>query len=157
MSNAQEQARQLQWLVDRAALGELLHSFAAALDTRDYATYAGNFAQDGVLELPDPKRPGEWIVMQKAEMLEKVPTSIGRYSATHHISTNHQLHIEGDRASSRSYLQAVHVQGSMREHWSAGGWYDCEYRRTPAGWQFTRVRLTAVWLEGQPGEIRPGS
>jgi 3-phenylpropionate/cinnamic acid dioxygenase small subunit len=149
------QAAQLQWLVDRAALSDLLHSFAASLDTRDWQAYAANYADDGVVELPDPLRPGEWIVLHKAEMTEKVGASLGRYRATHHISSNHQLRIEGDRASSRSYLQAVHVQGTMQQHWSAGGWYDCEYLRTPAGWKFTRVRLTAVWIDGQPGAISP--
>ena len=65
------------------------------------------------------------------------------------------VEVTGNRASSRSYLQAVHVGSNLREHWSAGGWYDCEYRRTESGWKFVRVRLTAVWLSGEPGEIRP--
>ncbi len=148
-------ARQVQWLMDRAALGDLLHSFAAALDTRDWDTYVGNYAEGAVLELPDPVRPGAVIELRREDMAKKVPASLGRYRGTHHLSTNHQYWIDGDRARSRSYLQAVHVQGTPAEHWSAGGWYDCEYQRTAAGWKFTRVRLTAVWIDGQPGEIRP--
>ena len=42
----------VQWLVDRALISELLHSFARALDTRDWAGYAGNYTDDGWLELP---------------------------------------------------------------------------------------------------------
>jgi hypothetical protein len=147
-------AEQLRWLVDRAAISELLYSFARALDTKDYPTYASLYTADGVLELPDP-RTGQYFALGQAELADEVPKSLGHYSATHHLSGNHQIAIAGDRASSRSYLQAVHVGASPREHWSAGGWYDCEYRREPDGWRFTRVRLTAVWVDGEPGAIRP--
>ncbi len=150
-----ELERQVQWLTDRALISELLHAFARALDTRDFQAYADNYADGGSIELPDPKRPGSTIVLQKANMLELLPKSLGRYAATHHISANHQISIEGDTASSRSYLQAVHVSGAPTDHWTAGGWYDCEYTRTASGWKFGRVRLTAIWLTGAPGEIKP--
>ena len=150
-----ELERQVRWLMDRVAISELLHSFARALDTSDYESYAENYAEGGSIELPDPKRPGCKIVLEKARMLEQVPASLGRYAATHHISTNHQIHIEGDAAKSRSYLLAVHVNREPSDHWSVGGWYDCEYVRTAGGWKFNRVRLTPVWVTGTIGEIRP--
>ena len=146
--------QQVQWLVDRTLISELLCSFARALDTRDFATYASNYAEDGVLELPQPPTAdgggGGKLILRRAEMLEKVPRSLAKYSATHHISSNHQIVIDGDHATSRSYLQAVHVGATPLEHWDAGGWYDCSYRRTDAGWKFVSVKLTAVWLTGNP-------
>jgi len=146
----------LQWLLDRTAISDLLHSFARSLDTRDYPAYVDNFAPGGAVELPDPMRPGGTIVLRRDEMLEQLPRSIGRYAATHHLSANHQIDIDADSARSRSYLQAVHVRGpDPADHWSAGGWYDCDYVRLPAGWKFQRVRLCAVWLSGAPGPIRP--
>jgi hypothetical protein len=145
---------QVQWLVDRASISDLLFRFARALDTRDFGTYAALYAAEGVLELPDP-RTGSYFSLSQSELAAAVPKSLGRYSATHHLSCNHQIEVTGNRATSRSYLQAVHVGSGPRDHWSAGGWYDCEYRRERGGWCFTRVRLTAVWLDGEPGEIRP--
>ena len=115
-----ELERQVRWLVDRVAISELLHAFARALDTRDYQAYADNFADGGSIELPDPKRPESKIVLEKAQLLELVPKSLGRYSATHHISANHQIQIDADTAISRSYLQAVHVNGDPTDHWMAG-------------------------------------
>ncbi len=147
----------VQWLVDRAQISELLHSFAAALDDRNWRAYVDNYADGGYVELPDPQSAtGATFVLRKEHMLEKVPKSLGRYAATHHISANHQITINGDEASSRSYLQAVHVRDKPTDHWTAGGWYECRCRRTPQGWKFTRVKLSAVWLSGDPGEIRPG-
>jgi hypothetical protein len=146
----------LRWLVDRTQISELLYSFAAALDNKDWHAYANNYADDGYIVLPDPQSPGATFTLHKNKMLELVPKSLGKYSATHHISTNHQISIDGDKAQSRSYLQAVHVGATSVEHWSVGGWYDCRYIRTPlGGWKFSEVRLTAVWLAGNVGGINP--
>jgi SnoaL-like domain len=145
----------LQWLVDRTQISELLYSFAAALDTKDWERYADNYADNGYIELPDPQSTGSSFILHKDKMLELVPKSLGRYSATHHISTNHQITIDGDQAHSRSYLQAVHVGSQPTDHWTAGGWYDCDYVRTSEGWKFARVKLTSVWLAGDVGAIKP--
>jgi hypothetical protein len=144
----------LQWLIDRAQISDLLFSFAAALDNKDWKKYTDNYADDGYIELPDPVNGGSFI-LRKDKMLEQVPTSLGRYAATHHISTNHQITIDGDKAHSRSYLQAVHVGANPAIHWTAGGWYDSHYTRTPEGWKFAHVRLTCVWLDGDVGTIKP--
>jgi hypothetical protein len=76
----------------------------------------------------------------------------GRYGATHHSSSNQEITVTGDRATSHSYLQAIHVidKADRWTHWDAGGWYDNEYRRTPEGWRLTRVALTNVWQAGAP-------
>jgi len=147
----------VQWLVDRVLISELLFSFARALDTKDVDAYVNNYAKDGVLELPDPaSTTGEVLIIPRNRMSEFVRKGIvTTYSATHHISANHQITIAGDTAMSHSYLQAVHVGATPMEHWDAGGWYDCNYIRTPEGWRFTHVRLTAVWMTGTPGAIKP--
>ncbi|HEY2527935.1 MAG TPA: nuclear transport factor 2 family protein [Xanthobacteraceae bacterium] len=149
-------AATLQWLVDRTQISDLLYSFASALDNKDWQAYVANYADGGYIELPDPQTPGGTFILHKNKMLELVPKSLGRYTATHHISTNHQITIDGDKARSRSYLQAVHVGAKPLEHWSVGGWYDCRYVRTaPGGWKLSEVRLTAVWLDGNVGGIKP--
>lgn len=74
--------------------------------------------------------------------------NLGRFARTHHMSTNHQVQVADDTATSRSYLQAVHVPADGTEHWVTGGWYDCEYRRVDGSWRFTRVVLNMVWETG---------
>ena len=137
----------VRWLADRAQISDLLHSFARALDTRDWQAYADNYTDDGVLELP-PRSGAGRIVLHRADMPERVPKSLAAYSGTWHLSTNHQIEVDGDTARSRSYLLATHVRESLPDHWQAGGWYDNTYRRTAKGWKFAHVRLTAVWLAG---------
>lgn len=151
MSNLEAQVR---FLVERAQISDVLFAFARALDSKDWAAYVALYADDAVLELPDPRKGG-YFTIPRSEMLQAVPKSLGRYAATHHISSNHQIEVNGERAASRSYLLAVHVRESPRDHWSVGGWYDNEYQRVGSDWRLTRVRVTAVWLGGEPGEIRP--
>lgn len=131
---------QLQWLVDRARISDLLHEFARALDTKDWDAYAATYAEDGVLELP-------WATLRKPELAEFVSRDLGRFHATHHLSANHAIEIEGDAARSRSYVLAMHVldPDDQATQWLGGGWYDNEYRRTADGWRLTRVRITPVW------------
>ena len=133
-------AKKIQWLVDRAQISDLLFSFARSLDTKDAASYVSNYAEGGILELPDPtSSTGESVTISRDKMLEFVQKGlIESYSGTHHMSTNHQITVTGDTAVSRSYLQAVHVRESPFDHWDAGGWYDCSYVRTPEGWRFTQ-------------------
>jgi SnoaL-like domain len=111
-------AKKIQWLVDRAQISDLLFSFARSLDTKDAASYVRNYAEGGILELPDPTSSTGAVTIPRDKMLE--------------------------------FVQAVHVRENPFDHWDAGGWYDCGYVRTPEGWRFTHVKLTAVWLAGEP-------
>ena len=42
---------QVQWLVDRAAISDLLNDVARALDDLDWEGYASNYTDDGVLDI----------------------------------------------------------------------------------------------------------
>nr|WP_320134098.1 nuclear transport factor 2 family protein [uncultured Holophaga sp.] len=146
---------QVQWLVDRAQISDLLYSFASCLDAKDYKGYADNFVEGGYVELPEPtSKTGETFRMVRERMVELMPHGLGQYSGTHHLSTNHQIVVEGDEARSRSYLQAVHIGETPFEHWDGGGWYDCTYRRTSHGWRFVTVKLSVLWLTGSPSQMK---
>lgn len=145
----------VQWLVDRALISDLLFSFASALDTKNWAAYRDNYIDGGTIELPvSTSATGETFTLHKEEMVDLVAAGLGRYSGTQHFSTNHQINLDGDRASSRSYLHAVHISGDPTEHWSVGGWYDGHYVRTSEGWKFEAIKFTQAWLAG---EIRPNN
>lgn len=136
----------LQWLVDRALIGDLLIEFARRLDTRDWAGYAELYTPDGELELPGPR-----TARGRVEIAEFTGRSLGQYEATWHLSTAHTIEIDGDAARTRSSLFAVHVLGGRgREHADGAGWYDNTLARTPDGWRFTSVRIRPVWLAGEP-------
>lgn len=140
-------AAQLKWLVDRAAISDLLVDFARALDDKDWAGYADNYAEDGELAImPTVAHKG------RAGMAEFVAGSLGGFAGTHHLSTNHAITLDGDTATTRSYLIAAHVLDADEpgRHADVAGWYRCRVRRTSEGWRFTHVMLETRYASGEP-------
>ncbi|MFD5648735.1 nuclear transport factor 2 family protein [Streptomyces sp. NPDC127039] len=138
---------QLQWLVDRAAIGDLLVEFARALDEQDWEAYVALYVPEGVMS------PTESVRLEGHEQLRRVggAQQLGRYRGTWHLSSNHAIHIDGDTARTRSYLLGVHMPGEDTfRHADGAGWYDCTLRRTPDGWRFVTVRIHEVWHAGEP-------
>jgi ketosteroid isomerase-like protein len=139
-------AVQVQWLVDRAHISDLLVEFARALDERDWAAYVDTYVEDAVFTIGQAVRlEGRAVIRAATER------SLGGYAGTWHGSSNHAITITGDSATTRSYLHGVHLLGSDSFHHADGaGWYDCTLRRTGQGWRFTRVQITEVWHAGEP-------
>lgn len=139
-------ATQLQWLVDRALISDLMMTFARALDERDWDAYASTYTEDGVLNI------GDFVQLEGREAIRSAtasPRGLGGYSGTWHGSSNHSITVSGDTATLRSYLLGVHMlSDSRRDHADGAGWYDCELVRTEDGWRFARVRITEIWLAG---------
>jgi ketosteroid isomerase-like protein len=140
-------AQQVQWLVDRALISDLLVEFARALDERDWDAYGATYVDDGVLEIGDAMRLTGRASIRAATASER---GLGGYAGTWHGSSNHAITIDGDAATTRSYLQGVHLLGGGSFHHADGsGWYDCTLQRTADGWRFTRVRITEIWHAGE--------
>jgi uncharacterized protein (TIGR02246 family) len=138
---------QVRWLVDRAAISDLLVDFARALDDQDWEGYAANYTPDGVLAIsPTISHSG------RNGLADFVAAGLGRYAGTHHLSTNHAITVDGDRATTRSYLIAAHVLDpeDPYRHADGAGWYRCTLHRTPEGWRFAHVTLEIRYLSGEP-------
>ena len=138
---------QLQWLVDRAAISDLLIDFARALDDQDWEGYAANYTDDGVLAIsPTIAHTG------RDGMAQFVAAGLGQYAGTHHLSANHAITVDGDTATTRSYLIAAHILDAddPYQHADGAGWYHCRLRRTEHGWRFAHVALEIRYLAGQP-------
>jgi ketosteroid isomerase-like protein len=139
-------AEQVQWLVDRAAISDLLVEFARSLDEKDWAAHVELYLPDGVFMAGDVFRlEGHEELIGTAS-----PQALGQYAATWHLSANHAIHLDGDTARVRSYLAGVHLlEGAgPTGHADGGGWYDSTMRRTPEGWRLETVRVTEVWRAG---------
>ncbi len=138
---------QIRWLVDRAHISDLLVEFARALDQRDWDAYAATYA---------PRRgavPGPMIRIEGPEKIREMTSTRGpgSYPGTWHLSANHAITIDGDTASTRSYMIGVHMlSDDTADHADGAGWYECRLRRTDVGWRFTEVRLQEVWHAGKP-------
>lgn len=141
-----EEASRLRSLLDRADICDLLAEFARCLDDQDFTGYAALFTEDGTLRMPGAEHRG------RAGLAEYVAADLGRYHRTHHLSTNHQVEVGVDRATSRSSMYAVHLRSAddPTDWWSVGGWYDNTYQRVGTAWLIHTVDITPVWLGEGP-------
>ena len=73
------------------------------------------------------------------------------YDATQHFMANHTFKIDGDAANCVTYMRARHVLtiDGVVEHYTIGGYYDCDFVRTSAGWKMSVRRLITTWREGE--------
>lgn len=143
-------AVQLQALMDRTAISDLLFRYAASIDQRDWQRFASCFTDDVVAdygELGAPGTPGRDALMRW------VRGGISGFDATQHLSANHEITVDGDRARSSSYLQAVHYLAGAGppDKLVLGGYYLKDYRRGAEGWQINRLSLVLTWREGDMG------
>jgi uncharacterized protein (TIGR02246 family) len=139
----------LQRLLAEAEIRDLLLAFANGLDDKDWAAYASTFTEDGVFEILGQRRVG------RAEIAAGPERDLTSFDRTQHFSTNHLIAVDGDAATTRSYLLGVHLPRADQPavHTDIGGCYHCTCLRTDEGWRFTHVRLEVWWIAGTPFAI----
>ena len=145
-----EPQAQLRWLVDRAQISDVLVEYARCADAADWSGMGELFTEDGEAVFAAGSFPGR-------NFGDAAGAVMALFCGTHHLSTNHAIQIDGDRAKTRSYLQAIHLTDPDDNtlHHDVGGWYDNELVRTTDGWRFTRVELSFVWTAGAPWPTAP--
>jgi len=130
---------------DRDEIVELTVAYCWALDTRQYDDLAGVFLADATAELGRSLHGIEAIKGRVAEALDPL-------DASQHMVATHQVKINGDRATGRTYLQAQHVKGGAL--FMVGGRYDDRFVRTPDGWRIEHRELTVLWTDGDAAVLQ---
>jgi hypothetical protein len=134
---------QLQWLVDRAQINDLLIEYARSVDAADFDALTALFVEGGALVLPFAR-------LAREEIEPGSVVALGPYWKTHHMGSNYAIEVDGDRATSHSYFQAVHIhdESNPGAHGDLGGWYDNTYVRIAEGWRFETVEVSFAWSLG---------
>ncbi|MEV0029909.1 nuclear transport factor 2 family protein [Nocardia sp. NPDC050793] len=145
---------------DRAEVSALLSRYYRAVDDKrvDRTLVEETFAADGRWVSPTGlARIGfEAITAQQIE-------AIALFRATHHMTTDHIIRIEGDSARLQANVTAMHLwasgtgdEAALESHFLAGGVFDGHAVRTSAGWRFSELALRIVWRTGAlPIHISP--
>jgi len=140
-------AEKLQWLYDRAQIIDVVTRFAVALDTRDWALHRTCFADTVTFEYP---ASGGHRVLKASDLVHTSPPFFEHFDATQHLSTNHQIEIEGDRAVCTSTLHARHFRGSESPEplQVQIGYYRNHLQRQDDGWKIFLSEQLVFWSEG---------
>lgn len=137
-------------IADRLAIIDLTIAYCWAIDGRQWHVLDDVFTPDATAELGVSAVGLDGI---KA----RIAAALGPLDDSQHMVSNHQVDVEGDRATCRCYFQAQHVRRAAvgGPNYIIAGRYDDELVRTEAGWRIDRRVLTIIWREGNVAVVRP--
>lgn len=133
-------------LQDRASLIDVVCRFAVSIDRRRWDDFASCFAER--VEI-NTVRTGTWVSVGRDEIVATQRRVFESYTATQHLSTNHQVTIDGDRAIVVATLNATHyLEGAAGgDFHQQVGYYEYQLARENT-WRITGVEQFLHWQRG---------
>jgi hypothetical protein len=139
----------LQQLADRAAISDVVHRYATAIDLRDWALLRtcfsdpveADFTSFGTREVFRGSAD-DWVAA--------VRSTIQGLDATQHLTANHVHEISGDSAVCTAYIRARHVfdEADGENSYTIGGYYTWELARQDDGWRASKYAINVTWKSG---------
>lgn len=132
------------YVEDISEVIDLTISYCWCLDARDWEKFSTLFVPEATALL------GEHSFQSFEAIKKKCSESLTPLDASHHMVTNHQVQINGDKATSRCYMQAQHIKHSATGGPNAiiAGTYEHELIRIDETWKIAHYVLTKVWEDG---------
>jgi ketosteroid isomerase-like protein len=133
------------WTIDRIAIQDVISSVSVHSDLKEPTEVYQYYTDDAVMDYTTlfGEEGGKLPVrVQRQRIMEFFPG----FDATHHQTTNFQITIDGDEATSRAQVRATHRIDDDR--WVVGGTYHHKLRRTPNGWKISYHRFDLAYIEG---------
>ena len=126
-------------VADRIAVQDVMLKYAAGVDERDMALYASCFADD-----VEVVGFGESTVNGRENWVEYVMGALERFGPTQHMLGPQLATINGDEASARTDVQALHYmkepEGQTLTLWAT---YNSNMRRIDGEWKIVRHELVS--------------
>ncbi len=129
----------------------VINLYPVAVDTRRWELFDRVFTEDAQTEFGGAARWNDLISLKRDFEIIHRP-----FEATLHVTTNHQVVVNSDRANCLSYVHGRFIRqvpegGSMFE---SVGWYDDFLVRSPAGWRIKVRSCRTVWSGGNPAVLQ---
>ncbi|MEX6724119.1 nuclear transport factor 2 family protein [Parapedomonas caeni] len=145
----------LQTLLDRERIRDLVHRYALAIDSRDWQAYRACFTDEVALDFAAASgAPPTWRTRSADDWVAECQAFFSRLTATQHIPALLAVDIAGDRATGFKQLHAQHYCNRFPAPvQTMTGRYAFEAVRDGDRWRFARLRLHVGWMEGDPAII----
>ena len=140
----------VQTLIDRAEITDLLTRYARAVDRKDWDLFRSVFTPDARIDYTQ--------VGGTAGSLDEVVDFLSKvmpmFEAMQHLISNIDISIDGDEAKVTAMVYNP-LKLPDSEVWATGGWYHHELVRTPDGWRSRSMVEEASWFHGIPAPDKP--
>lgn len=136
---------------DEAAISLLLITYARACDERNWDLFDEIFTPDLVSESGGHRFEG-----RKARV-DSIRSNLGGCGPTQHLLGNQRINVDGDEATSSTYVRALHVGAGERSQltYEICGTYHDHLRRTSAGWRIYRRAMDVNIKLGAAEVLQP--
>lgn len=138
---------------DETEIVNVINRYALAVDTQTWELFDQVFTDDIAADYfgGGPSWTDLAAFKRDFEMIHAV------FEATQHTTTNHQVVVDGDRATALSYVHGRFIRdmpegGNMFE---SNGWYEDLLVRTSAGWRIQNRICRMIWGGGNPQVMAP--
>ncbi len=131
---------------DVRAIERSLVDYATAIDTHDYALLDRIFLPEAALDYTSVKG----AVGSYREIRPWLEKRMARFEVLQHLVGNFAITVDGDAATSRSYVRAMHghrVEGTL-VFFEIGGVYEDTWIRTPQGFRLASRTLHHLFTQG---------
>lgn len=120
------------WLADHRRWDQFDEVFADRVHV-DYTSLNGGEASD----------------LTREELVSSWPATLGALDATQHLTGNHLVSVDAQRATCTASFQATHVRANPYGGplWVLGGDYRFDLASTTRGWRIDGLTMTAVWAD----------
>ncbi|RJL22588.1 nuclear transport factor 2 family protein [Bailinhaonella thermotolerans] len=142
--------RQIQELLDKTEIRELVNAYASAADRHDQERMRALYHEDAIDE------HGPFSQGSAMEFVDRLPEIQAPMEILQHHITTVNLKLSGDRAEGEVYVLALHkVTGSG--DMLVGGRYLDKYAKRDGVWKFLHRALVADWFYAvEPSEVNLG-
>ena len=140
----------LQTLIDRAEITDLLTRYARAVDRQDWELFRTVFTPDAHI---DYTQVGG-IAGDLDTVVGFLSEVMSMFEAMQHMISNIDITIDGDEAKVTAMVyNPLKLPDSPM--WATGGWYHHELVRTADGWRSRSLVEEAGWFDGVPEPAKP--
>jgi SnoaL-like protein len=136
-------ASQLQNLLDRAEITDLLNVVGRSLDEHRFEDLEDVFTEDVTATTPGGAQN------ERGGLIAQARANHEEFDRLQHMFSNILIDVAGDRATVRANLMAwFGYTADPKPVRQLGGLYRCSAVRTEKGWRFSDMQITPVWRVG---------
>ena len=140
--------RSLSLIRDRAAVIDVVLAAARALDVKDWVAYRGCFTDEIETDYSDLRGEPPQIV-KADDFVALRRTALDRLK-TLHLSANHLVTVDGDRATCVSAAIIHRFRPEDGERFDTYCAYTHALVRAGGGWRIIKIKQTVYWNTGNP-------